>query len=29
MRERTFTENNADYYNVEIDPTPEAEKPDF
>ena len=29
MQEKTCTENNANYFNVEIDPTPEAEKPDF
>ena len=29
MQERACTENNANYFKVEIDPTPEARKPDF
>ena len=29
IQEKSCTENNANYFNVEIDPTPEAEKPDF
>ena len=29
IQERTCTENNANYFNLEIDPTPKAERPDF
>jgi hypothetical protein len=29
IQERTCTENNANFFNLEIEPTPIAEKPDF
>ena len=29
FQERVCTENNANYYNLEVDPTPHADKPDF
>jgi len=29
IQERVCTENNANYFNIEIDPTPKADKPDF